>query len=121
MLRIFWSGDKEEVAKTIRELLQFDVPCIGVFGDILIVQRTDLKTEEELLILLHFAGEKGFSRSELGKYSMSKPPTITTNLQKLCSPQYRQIVQLSSLNYRLTDLGNRRIRLELADKLLLSI
>jgi hypothetical protein len=28
-LRIFWNGDRELVAKAIRELLQFDVPCIG--------------------------------------------------------------------------------------------
>ncbi len=41
-LRIFWGGDRERVAKAIRELLQFDVPCVGVFQDVLLVQRTDL-------------------------------------------------------------------------------
>lgn len=30
-LRIFWKGDREVVARAIRGLLQFDVPCIGVF------------------------------------------------------------------------------------------
>jgi hypothetical protein len=120
LLRLFWTGDKEDVAKTIRELLQFDVPCIGVYGDIIIVQRTDLKTEEEVLVLLHYAGEVGFSRTEIGKHALSKAPAITTNLQKLCSPAYRQVVFLTNGRYRLTDLGSRRIREELADKLLLS-
>jgi hypothetical protein len=32
-LRVFWTGDRETVAKAIRELLQFDVPCVGVFED----------------------------------------------------------------------------------------
>ncbi|MEQ7800538.1 hypothetical protein ABDJ41_12085 [Pedobacter sp. ASV1-7] len=121
MLRIFWNGDREEVAKTIRELLQFDVPCIGVYGDIIIVQRTDLKADEEILILLHFAGENGFSRKELGIHALSSAPSVTTNLQKLCSPSKRQLIKLKNGNYRLTDLGSRRIRIELADKLLLSI
>jgi hypothetical protein len=121
MLRIFWTGDREEVAKTIRELLQFDVPCIGVYNDIIIVQRTDLTTEEEILILLHYAGEVGFSRRELGVHAFSKPPNITNALRKLISTSMRQIILLPNSNYRLTDLGSRRIRLELADKLLLSI
>ena len=31
ILRIFWNGDREQVAKAIRELLTFDVPCIGKY------------------------------------------------------------------------------------------
>ena len=117
-LRVFWNGNKEEVAKTIREVLQFDVPCIGVFGDTIMVQRTDLKADEELLLLLHFAGEIGFSRNEIGKYSMLSASSVTTNLQKLTSSSVRQIIKLNNGNYVLTDLGHRRIRNELADKLL---
>jgi hypothetical protein len=67
-LRIFWQGDRELVAKAIRELLQFDVPCIDTFEGALLVQRTDLSPEEEVLVLLHYAGETGFTRAELGKY-----------------------------------------------------
>jgi hypothetical protein len=118
-LRIFWQGDREAVAKAIRELLQFDVPCIGKFEDILLVQRTDLSAEEEILVLLHYAGESGFSRTELGRHSKALPSTITRVVQKLESPDYRQIVLLSSGTYRLTDLGSKRIREELASKLLL--
>ena len=118
ILRIFATGDRDEVAKMIRELLQFDVPCVGVFENIIIVQRTDLKPEEEILILLHYAGEKGFSRTEIGKNSMLAPSSVTTALKRLSSPLMRQIVKLESENYRLTDLGSRRIRLELVNKML---
>lgn len=118
-LRVFWNGDKELVAKTIRELLQFDVPCIGVFEDVILVQRTDLTAEEEILILLHYAGEQGFSRSKVGKYAMFKAPTITVALQKLCAPERREIIQLGNGNYRLTDLGSKRIREQLSARLLL--
>src|SRR5207245_880237 len=69
VLRIFWNGDREAVAKAIRELLQFDVPCIGKFQNVLVVQRTDLTAEEEVLVLLHYAGEGGFTRRELGDYA----------------------------------------------------
>src|SRR3712207_7869439 len=42
---------REGVAKAIRELLQFDVPAVGVFGGRILVQRTDLSVEEEVLLL----------------------------------------------------------------------
>ena len=40
-LRIFGAGDREEVARIVRELLRFEVPCIGKYGDILLAQRTE--------------------------------------------------------------------------------
>lgn len=118
-LRIFWRGDREAVAKAIRELLQFDVPCVGVFDDVILVQRTDLSPEEELLVLLHYAGEAGFSRTEIGKVLRVSPPTATRTLQKLASANIRQIVQLGNGQYRLTDLGSKRVREDLSAKLLL--
>ena len=120
-LRLFWKGsDREQVAKAIRELLQFDVPCIGKFEDIILVQRTDLSAEEELLVLLHYAGEQGFSRTELGRYARVSPASVTTALQRLSSPASREVVQLNSGKYRLTELGSKRVREELPDKLLLT-
>jgi hypothetical protein len=118
-LRIFWQGDREAVARAIRELIQFDVPCVGVFEDVVIVQRTDLSPEEEVLVLLHYGGEIGLSRAELGKYVRSSASAITRSVQKLEGDGCREIVQLASGRYRLTDLGSRRIREHLADKLLL--
>lgn len=118
-LRMLWNGDREKVAKAIRELLQFDVPAIGKFEDILLVQRTDLSASEEVLVLLHYAGEGGFSRKELGKYVRHDPPRITEALKLLTSPLSRQVILLTSARFRLTDLGSRYLREKLSDKLLL--
>lgn len=119
-LRLFWKGtDREQIARVIRELLQFDVPCIGKFDDVIMVQRTDLIAEEELLVLLHYAGEQGFTRADLGRYAKVSPTSVTLGLQKLSDPSSREVVKLPSNRYRLTDLGSRRIRDNLADKLLL--
>lgn len=119
-LRVFWNGDRDLVAKSIRELLQFDVPCIGSFEGALLVQRVDLSTEEELLVLLHYAGEGGFSRRDLGVHAKRAPSSITGCLQRLCDPGIRQVVVLPSGQYRLTDLGAKRVREELASKLMIS-
>lgn len=119
-LRIFWNGDREQVAKAIRELLHFDVPAIGKFEDVLRVQRTDLSVAEEILVLLHYAGEAGFSRKELGKYVMHDPPRITEALKSLTSASSRQVILVTSGRYRLTDLGSKYLRERLSDKLLLS-
>jgi hypothetical protein len=118
-LRIWWTSDRERVAVAIRELLQFDVPAIGAFEELLVVQRTDLTAEEELLLLLHYAGDAGFTRAELGRHAQRGSSTTTEALQRLASPQRRQIVLLPSNRYRLTDLGAKRVREELSAKLVL--
>jgi DNA-binding MarR family transcriptional regulator len=119
-LRIFWQGDREKAARAIRELLQFDVPCIGVYADVLLVQRTDLTTEEEILVLLHYAGEVGFTRTELGRHARVSPPSVTRALDALTGAGRRCVVQLSDQRFRLTDLGSKYVREKLADKLLLA-
>jgi hypothetical protein len=118
-LRVFWKGDREEVARSIREILQFEVPCIGKFEDTVLVQRTDLSAEEEVVVLLHYGGEQGLSRTHLGRFAQLAPSSITTALNRLTSPASRQAIQLSNGNYRLTDLGAKRVRDQLASKLVL--
>jgi hypothetical protein len=119
-LRIWWKDDREQVAAAIRELLQFDVPAIGKFENVLLVQRTDLSAADEILIMLHYAGEAGFSRRELGQYVMHSAPRITEALQYLTGPKCRQVVQPGSGNFCLTDLGSKHIREQLADKLFIA-
>jgi hypothetical protein len=119
LLRKFWKGDRELVAKAVRELLQFDVPAIGKFGDRILVQRARLPVDPEVLVLLHYAGESGYSRAEVGKYAMHPAPTLTRSLQRLSSPHRREVIQLGGGNYRLTDIGSKRVREEFADFLLL--
>lgn len=119
MLRIFWTGNRDSAATAIRELLRFDVPAVGRFEDVIVVQRTDVKAEEELLILLHYAGEAGFTRRQIGNYSMCPAPRITEAIALLCSAKKRQIVEISGGRFILTDLGHKRLREELAHKLVL--
>jgi hypothetical protein len=118
-LRIFWTQDQQRVASAIRELLQFDVPAIGKFEDVLLVQRTDLSASEEILLLLHYAGESGFDRKELGKYVQHAAQRVSDALKSLTSPELRQVVLLGSKRYRLTDPGSNYVREKLGDKLLL--
>jgi len=118
-LRLFWNSDREKVAKAIRELLQFDVPCIGVFEDVIMVQRTDLSVDEEILILLHYAGEQGFTRRELGTHCMRANQRVSEAIRRLEDPKCRLIVLQGSSRYRLTDWGAKHVRENLADKLLL--
>lgn len=118
-LRLFWQGDREAVAKAIRELLQFDVPSVGVYDGLPLVQRTDLKPDEEILVLMHYAGEEGMSRTGIGKAARWSASTVTTALQRLIASDCRQLVVLKNGNYRLTDLGSKRLREQLSAKLLL--
>lgn len=118
-IRIFWSTSREEAAKAIREILKFDVPAIGRFDEQLLVQRTDLRPDEEVLILLHYAGETGFTRNEVGRAARCSAPAVTRALQSLTDSGVRQAIRLDDGRYCLTDLGQKRIREELADKLLL--
>jgi hypothetical protein len=119
VLRVFWTGNRSDVASTIREIIQYDVPAIGNYEGRLIVQRIDCSTDEEILILLHHAGENGLSRKELGRYVQKPSPRISESLDRLTSSQVRQVIKLDSGNYRLTDLGIQRVLRELALKLVL--
>jgi hypothetical protein len=118
VLRIFWMSDREKAAKAIREILQFDVPCVGRYEDVVLVQRTDLTADQEILVLLHFAGETGFTRTQLGKYVRHAAQRVSEAVKRLTAPDCRQVIQLSSGAYRLTDLGSKYLREKLADKLL---
>lgn len=118
-LRIFWTGDRDAAAKAINEMLRFDVPCVGNFEEVIVVQRTDLKAEEEVLVLLHYAGQQGFTRKELGQHAMCSAPNVTKALDALTSPQRREVVEVKDGRFILTDLGQKRLRENLAGKLLL--
>lgn len=117
-IRLFLQCSQESAVKLIRELLEFDVPCVGKFDDVLLVQRTDLSSEEEILILLHYSGQSGLSRRDIGIHCLCAASAISKSISKLASPNYRQVIKLPSGNFRLSDLGEKRIREKMADKLL---
>lgn len=117
LLRIFWNGDRTEVKQLIKNIIEFDLPVVGKFENKLLVQRTNCSTEEEILILLHYSGNEGLSRNELGKFVHKAASTISNSLKDLSSTDRRLIIQKSNGNYRLTDLGNKYIQESLPEKL----
>jgi hypothetical protein len=120
VLRVFWTGDVGDVASVIREIVRYDVPAVLVLDDRHLVLRTDCSVEEEILILLNNVGEKGMSRSELGRFIPKSAPSITLALQQLLSPQKRQALNRQDGSYVLTPNGSRRVRQELGPKLSLA-
>ena len=68
------------------------MPCVGVFQDVLLVKRTDLTADEEIPVLLHYAGENGFTRSEIGQNVRRPAPRITEARQRLEAFDCRQIL-----------------------------
>lgn len=119
LLRVFWTADRREVAATIRQIVQYDVPVIGVFDDRPIVQRGDCSTQEEIILILHYAGEDGLNRTDIGRSVLKSPASVSGALTILASAQRREIIKLKNGNYRLTDIGVKRVYSELAEKMVL--
>jgi hypothetical protein len=117
ILRVFLTSDRNLVEDVIRDIIEFNLPVIGDFDGQLLVQRTDCSVDEEILILLHYAGQSGFSRKQIGQFVQKTPPAVTTSLKKLTSSSERKIIQLNNGNYRLTDIGNRFVLSNLSGKL----
>jgi hypothetical protein len=119
VLRIFWQGSTSVVANAIREIVRFQVPAVLSIDGRHLVLRTDCTVEEEILILLHNVGERGLSRSDLGKAIPKSPAATTLALQKLCSPEHRQVIQRVDRSYLLSPNGQKRVQEELSNKLAL--
>ena len=118
ILRIFWTGATESVAQAIREIVRFDVPAMLVLDGRPLVLRTDCTVEEEVLLLLHNAGETGLSRTEIGAAVPKSPSAVTSALKKLAAANRRQILK-NNERYVLTPNGTRRVHTDLGDKLAL--
>ena len=120
VLRTFWSGNPPEIAKTIRAIVRYPVPSVFEIDGRSFVLRTDCTVEEEILLLLHNAGEAGLSRSEIGKTAMKSASAVTKTLRSLCSSNRRQVMKRKSGEYLLTPNGVKRLHKEISEKLLLS-
>ena len=117
LLRVFWSGDTSSVARAIREIVRFEVPAVLTIDGRPLVLRTNCTVEEEILILLHNAGELGMKRVELGKAIPRPPSSVTRAIQKLCSTDSREIALRQNGSYLLTPNGSRRVHEEIGDRL----
>lgn len=117
ILRIFWRGSPVAVASAVREIIRFQVPAVLEIDGRHLVLRTDCTVEEEILLLLHNAGESGMNRATLGNAVPKSAPAVTNALKHLCSPECREVLKRGNGTYVLTPNGQRRIREELSDKL----
>ena len=117
LLRIFWTGDRKIVASTIRYLAEYDIPAIAEYDGTFLLQRTDCTTEEEILIILYHAGESGLNRKQLGLSVRKDAAGISRAIKQLASNKRREIYLLSNKQYRLTDIGIRRVLKDLSEKL----
>jgi hypothetical protein len=117
MLRVCWTGDSADVAEAVREIAEFEVPAVALVDDLPRLQRVDCTAEEEVLILLHHAQDAGLSREQLSLAVPRPRSTISNALTRLQSGAVRQVRRSNDGRYRITDLGVRRVILELGRKL----
>lgn len=120
LLRIFWCSDTKTVATVIREIVRYEVPAIISIDSRSLVLHTGCSVEEEVLLLLHNAGEAGMSRREIGESIPKSAPAVTRAIQSLFSAARREVIQRTDKMYVLTPNGTKRIHNELADKLTLA-
>ena len=118
VLRIFWSGNPPEVAKTIRAIVRYPVPSVFEIDGRLMVLRTDCTVEEEIVLVLHNAGGAGLSRAEIGKATVKSASAVTKALKSLSSSDRRQVVKRNSGQYLLTPNGTKRVHEEVTKRLL---
>lgn len=119
LLRVFWTGPTADIARVIREIVRFEVPAILVIDSKPLVLRTDCSVEEEIVLLLHNAGERGMTRTLIGQSVPKSAPDVTKALKRLASPSIRQAVKRSDGTFVLTPIGAKRVLEELSDKLTL--
>lgn len=119
VLRVFWLGATADVARAIREIVRFDVPAVLNIDGRNLVLRTDCTTEEEILILLHSAGEGGLSRDLIGRGVQKSAPAVTNSLGLLTSARRREVLKRSNGHYALTPNGSKRVRGRLREKLVI--
>ena len=79
---------------------------------------TNCTVEEEILLLLHNAGDTGLSRAEIGKAAMKSASAITRSLKNLCSSAKRQVIKREDDQFSLTPNGIKRVNEEIFEKLL---
>lgn len=118
LLRIFWTGNQSDVAKVIREIVRYPVPYIFESDSRSLVLSTNCTAEEEILLLLHNAGEAGLSRSEIGKAAMKSASALTSSLKILSSSAKRQVLKRDDGQFSLTPNGMKRVNEEIFEKLL---
>jgi hypothetical protein len=114
ILRVFVTGDREEVATAIQALARFPNPLIRTYADLPLLQSTAFTTEEEILAHL-LNSERGLTVAELISIIPKDQSTVRRAAKKLCGSQLRQVVERSR-HLIITDLGTKRIEKRIAEE-----
>ena len=117
VLRVFWTGSRRAVAQAIREITRYEVPAVLTIDNRHLVLRTDCTVEEEVLLLLHNAGDSGMSRSDIGIGVPKSAASVTNAVKRLTAATKREVVKRRDGSYTLTPNGARRVRQQLSSKL----
>lgn len=117
ILRVFWSADRSQVARAIKEIIRYEVPAVLNIDDQNLVLRTDCTIEEEILLLLHNAGEVGLTSTEVVNSTPRNRTSVQAAISKLVSANKRQITRRSGGNFVLTPNGAKRVHDELGPRL----
>ncbi len=103
IVRIFWTGDAEEAAKMVREIVAYRVPIVFREGCVPIVQHSGLSASEEILLLLLDSGGVGITLLQLKTSIPIHPSTVEKAAQRLRAD--RLTVNDNNGKMILTDLG----------------
>ena len=114
LLRLFVTGDREEVAEIVRELARFPQPLIRTYQDVPLLQSVRFTTQEEVLVHLFHAPD-GRSLADLIAAIPKAPSGVRQAVKDLQGPKVRQVVVRSG-RVLITDLGIRRIEERLASE-----
>jgi len=103
IVRIFWTGNVEDAARAVREIVTYRVPVIFREGSIPLVQNPDLAANEEILLLLLDSAGDGMTLLELKTCIPVNPSAVEKATQRL--RKGRLIVNKDTAKIILTDLG----------------
>lgn len=113
LVRIFWTGSPASAATVVKEVVSYRLPAIFYDGSAPLVQRPDLKTEDEILILLYDAGVSGMTLAQLRKSIPRHRTTIGKTLAAVVGQ--RLATSTASSTWILTDRGRRSVETTLSD------
>jgi len=116
-LRLGSRASCDDITEMIRGVLVRDVPAVGRYGDLLLVERVGCSETQEILIVLYAAGGP-MTVDELDRSVPFDRKRLGQNLSRLESR--RLVIALPDETYQLTDgAGIKHVEEKLSDKLIL--
>ncbi len=110
-LRLAWTADKQVIADTIAQIVQFQHTLIHELDGKPFVLASGISAADEILLLLNHAVGNRLSRAAIRERApLQKAPTLNAAITKLIAD--RQIRQADNGDVALTPLGQQRVMKE---------